>query len=165
MSSESIVFLSLLVAVLGGWIYWTQVVVPRRKKTHLRQVARLISEWYQHIELNFNRGLDKKYLNEMEGKILKFIEGSELKTVRMNFSPSFRVKYLTSRGVAKDVQISEYSFQKHSGIDSKSIDLHTFWLQLRRSFYQFYWNYTGEDLEKYFDSLEARVSLFKLYFE
>jgi len=56
-------------------------------------------------------------------------------------------------------------FVQQSGSENKPIDLHAYWFNLRRSFYQFYWNYTGEGSEKYFESLGTKVQILKMYFE
>ncbi len=160
-----IVIGAVFVLCIVAYQYWARVVLPRQQKVHIDQLKRLIQEWYSHIDKNFNKGVNKQFLNELEGKILKFIEGTELRSVHMNFTPAFRAKFLASKGFNKDLQMSEMLFEKHAGVELKPLDLHTYWLNLRRSFYQFYWNYTGDGFEKYFESLETKVDLLMQYFQ
>lgn len=151
--------------VITIYQYWARVILPKQQQAHLKQLIQLVLEWFNHVDKNFNKGVNKQYLNELEGKILKFIEGTDLRSIRINFTPAFRSKFLASKGYNKDLQMSEALFVQQTGFESKGIDLHGFWLNLRRSFYQFYWNYTGEGFDKYFQSLETKVQILQMYFE
>ncbi len=161
------IFLGIVIiaALYAAYQYYFSVFLPRLKKNHIKQLTVMIEEWLSHIDKNFNKGMNKQFLNELEGKILRFIDGTELKNMKLIFSSNFRSKFLASRKVEKELWLSDNIFRKQTGIDVKPIGLNDYWLILRRSFYQFYWNYTGEGVEEYFDSLESKVKLLKMYFD
>jgi len=165
----SFYWIILIAVVVGGgsfFLYRRFVLRPRRiaLENHL---VKMISDWFSHIEDNFNQGVDKKFLSETETKILEFIEGTALRSFRLYFTPSFQSKFLEQHGHKKGINVladREALFFKVIGVNVIRIDLPTYWLNVKRSFYQFYWNYTGEDFRTYINQVEVKVDLLKMYF-
>lgn len=69
------------------------------KKGKLRNLYLLIEEWFDEIDTTLEKGIDISILQNKEKKIYDYISDHKLSNIKLNFSESFRRKFLKFCGI------------------------------------------------------------------
>lgn len=153
-----------LITIIGGCHrFWKRIVAPKLTSNKLQRFYALVEDWFNEIDRSNITDLSMTLLNNKENKIRAFIEDSNLKDYRLNFSLDFRKRFLKFCGIKEELQSSEELFEKHSRCPANGIDIWTFWHALLGDFYEFKQLYKKQDRRTNFANVEMRIKLLKMF--
>ena len=155
---------SAIVAILGAVFailkFWKGLKSIFNRK-YMRSLAayHLISEWYEYIDENLNDlNLDK--VNHLEEKIDHYFRQNNVKRAYLNFTRTFRKKFLREIGSMKNdiesfknyarleletLPVKLYSKNLRKSVRLEKFPFELYWWKIRGNFWIFYKNYKRQN--------------------
>lgn len=156
--------LAVLVGLLAGLrALYVQLIKPRTLGAKLQKVLEMITEWFDEIDCNVEKGVDFASLNNKERKIHEYIDAN-LKDYWIKPNDSMIAKWNRRMGIKRELQDSHDLFQKFSRIPASGFPLDGFFTSLIGEFLRFNQNYHKTPPGDYnYADVEMRVKFLRFY--
>jgi hypothetical protein len=138
---EAIVKLGIFLALLLSLEkLFAKLIKPRLFRTKMEIFVQMVTDWFDYIDRNLERGLNLAEINNREEKIHEFIRE---KLVGYRIKPSKKIinKWNRRMGLKEDYWNSVEIFQKYSRISANGISIEMFFNMLVGNFMKFYAQY------------------------
>lgn len=133
--------LAVLVGLLVGLrALYVQLFKPRTIGAKLQKVLEMITEWFDEIDRNVEKGVDFASLNNKEKKIHEFIE-TNLKDYWIKPNDAMIARWNRKMGIKRELQDSQDLFQKFSRIPASGLPLDGYFTRIIGDFIRFNQNY------------------------
>ena len=156
---------SLFTIIVGSLVIYSKCIEPKRKKTQLKELLKMIEEWFDLIDINLDKSLNLAELNNKERKIDDYISNN-LKNYKIKPTRNIIRKWNKKMGYEKNLLDSNDIFQRYSRVPAKGIEIDVFFMRLIGAFYSFYNSYNSDSKkDRNFADIEMPVRFFKFYVE
>jgi hypothetical protein len=166
----SLSLVTALPIIWAGIQIYEKLILPKLTVTKLKKLYYMIEDWYDEIDVNFDKVLNndqlfnKDLLFNKEKKIDAYIRDSGLKNHQLQFTLQFKGKFLKFCGIKQELRDNNELFSKYSRfrVDDPYVDL--FWNTIRANFYKNYhlWK-DNEDANANNGDFEMPIKLLKMY--
>ena len=149
----------------GIYRFYTEFIISKTKRHKYHKLYQLIENWFDEIDKNLERDLNFSKLNNMEKKIRLYITDNKLLQSKLKFTKKFRIKFLGSCGIKKELSYNKELFCKYGRCPYNWIFLDIYINQLISSFYIFLNNYKSKNVNTNFAEVEMRIKLLRMYWK
>lgn len=150
--------------IVGLTIIYEKYIKPHTLKAKLKNLYKMIEEWFDEIDCNLENGLNLSKLNNMESKFTNYVQ-EHLKHYELK--PNIRMvrKWNKKMGIKDSLLDSVSLFERFSRLPAQGLYLDIYVYQIIGNFLSFYKVYQEKSGLTNYAEVEMRIKFLKFYVE